>query len=120
MNKITIDQKNNEKWQPLKKMAAFVYLCQFFTFGLAGLPLIIGLAINYIKRAETKGTWLESHFNWQINTAWMTLIGFALFGLTLGTGISIFILFPTLLLLVYRIVIGWKALSSNKPVMEQI
>lgn len=115
-NIILMDEINDGKLKSLKKFAAIVYICQVITFGFAGLPLFIGLAINYIKRAETKGTWLESHFNWQINTAWITLAGLVLFGLTIGTGISIFILSPTILLLIYRIVIGWNALNSNKPV----
>lgn len=42
--------------------------------------------------------------------------GLALSGLTLSAGIGIFILLPTLILLVYRIVIGWMALNSDKPV----
>ena len=113
-----VDETNDGKLKSLKKLAAIVYICQVLTFGLAGLPLFIGLAINYIKRAEAKGTWLESHFNWQINSAWITLVGLVLFGLTIGTGISIFILIPTLLLLIYRIVIGWNALNSNKPIKE--
>jgi len=117
-NNILMDEKNDEKLQSLKKLGAIVYLCQVLTFGLAGLPLFIGMAINYIKRAEARGTWLESHFNWQIKSAWITLVGLALFGLTIGTGISIFILIPTLILLVYRIVIGWNALNSNEAVKE--
>jgi uncharacterized membrane protein len=89
------------------------------TFGFAGLPLLIGLAINFAKRKEAAGTWLESHFDWQVNSVWITLAGLALSGLTLSAGIGIFILLPTLMLLVYRIVIGWMALNSDKPVKAE-
>jgi uncharacterized membrane protein len=35
-----------------------------------GWPSIIAVIINYVKRADARGTWLESHFSWQIRTFW--------------------------------------------------
>jgi uncharacterized membrane protein len=116
MNDISTEQKDAEKLQTLKKVAATVYLCQALTFMLAGLPLLLGVAINFYKRNEVQGTWLESHFNWQIKTVWITLAGFAVSGLTLEMGIGFFILIATVVLLVYRIVIGWYALNDEKSV----
>jgi uncharacterized membrane protein len=110
----------NEELEALKKITALVYLCQIFSFALAGLPLLVGVAINFIKRNQVQGTWLESHFNWQIQTVWITLAGFSLAGLTFETGIGVFILMPTITLLVYRIVIGWNALNSNTPIKQKI
>jgi uncharacterized membrane protein len=118
MNEISTEQKESEKLQTLKKVAATVYLCQALTFMLAGLPLLLGVAINFYKRNEVQGTWLESHFNWQIKTVWITLAGFAVSGLTLEMGVGFFILIATLVLLVYRIVIGWYALNDDKPVNQ--
>src|ERR1700741_5485098 len=37
---------------------------------LTGWPAIIAVIINYVKRGETRGTWLDSHFGWQIRTFW--------------------------------------------------
>jgi uncharacterized membrane protein len=116
MNDISNIEKNAEKLESLKKITAMVYLCQVLAFALAGLPLLAGVIINFIKRNEVQGTWLESHFNWQIQTVWITLAGFALAGLTFGIGIGFFILIPTIVLLVYRIAIGWTALNADKPV----
>lgn len=109
---------DTEKLQSLKRLAATVYLCQVLSFAFAGLPLLVGVVINFMKRNEVQGTWLESHFNWQITTVWITLAGLALAGLTFEMGIGLFILIPTVMLLVYRIVIGWNALNSEKPVKE--
>ncbi|MGZ8163594.1 MAG: DUF4870 family protein [Methylobacter sp.] len=120
MNDISTEQKEIEKLQTLKKLAATVYLCQALTFMFAGLPLLVGVAINFFKRNEVQGTWLESHFNWQIQTTWITLAGFALSGITFGMGIGIFILITTLVWLVYRITIGWYALNDDKPVNNQM
>lgn len=116
MNNLSTTQKDAEKLESLKKLTAVVYLCQVLTFALAGLPLLVGVAINFLNRNEVQGTWLESHFNWQIKTVWIALAGFAVAGLTFETGIGFFILIATLLLLVYRIVIGWSTLTANKPI----
>jgi uncharacterized membrane protein len=42
---------------------------------LFGWPSIIAVIINYVKRSEARGTWLESHFDWQIRTFWFALGG---------------------------------------------
>lgn len=110
------NQQNADQLETLKRLTATVYLCQLLAFGFFGAPLLIGVAINFMKRNNVQGTWLESHFNWQIQTAWVSLAGFALAGLTFEMGIGFFILLPTVLLLVYRIVIGWNALNANRAV----
>lgn len=112
-------QNETAKLQQLKKYAAAVYLCQVLAFAFAGIPILIGLAIIFMKKKDVAGTWLESHFNWQVKTVWVTLAGFALGGLLFGTGIGVFILIPTVVLLVYRIVIGWNALNSDKAVKDE-
>lgn len=119
MNDLANNQQGNDRLQSLRKMTAIVYLCQVLSFVLAGLPLLVGVIINFINRGDVEGTWLESHFNWQIKTVWMTLAGFALAGLTLETGIGFLILIPTIMLLIYRIVVGWNALNAGKPVSEK-
>lgn len=111
-------QDDAEKLGSLKKLAATVYLLQVLAFAFAGLPLLIGVAINFMNHDAVEGTWLQSHFDWQIKTVWMTLAGFALAGLTFEMGIGLFIMIPTVVLLVYRIVIGWNALNADKPVKE--
>ena len=79
----------------LKKIAASVYLCQLLTFILAGFPLLIGVALNFYNKDEAVGTWIESHFDWQIKTALIALTGFAVGG----------ILFEMNFFLVYRMVL---------------
>ncbi len=41
---------------------------------LTGWPSIIAVILNYAKRSEARGTWLESHFRWQIRTFWFGLL----------------------------------------------
>src|SRR3954469_8251571 len=88
---------------------------------LTGWPSIIAVILNYIKRGDVRGTWLESHFRWQIRTFWFGLLWVALCGtfviVTLGVGILIAWL-PLVIVsvwFVYRIVRGWLALRDRRP-----
>ncbi len=111
--------RNKEKLVSLKKLTATVYLCQVLTFFLAGLPLLIGFGINFLNKDDVAGTWLESHFEWQVKTTWLALAGFALAGLTFEIGVGAFILITTVTLMVYRIVVGWNTLNANKSIKEE-
>jgi uncharacterized membrane protein len=48
---------------------------------LFGWPSIVAVIVNYVKRSEARGTWLESHFAWQIRTFWYALLWAAVVGL---------------------------------------
>jgi uncharacterized membrane protein len=87
---------------------------------LIGWPSIIAVILNYVKRSEVRGTWLESHFRWQIRTFWYGLLWVALcmlvVVLTLGIGL-LFVWFPigvVSLWFIYRIVRGWLALREGR------
>jgi uncharacterized membrane protein len=87
---------------------------------LIGWPSIIAVILNYVKRGEVRGTWLESHFRWQIRTFWFGLLWVSLCVLfvifTLGIGILI-VWVPIGIVsiwFVYRIVRGWLALNNNQ------
>ena len=47
---------------------------------LTGWPSIIAVILNYVKRGDVRGTWLESHFRWQIRTFWYGLLWVVLCG----------------------------------------
>ena len=88
---------------------------------LTGWPSIIAVILNYAKRSEVRGTWLESHFRWQIRTFWFGLLWVALCALfivaTLGIGLLIAWL-PLMLVgfwFIYRIVRGWLRLMDHRP-----
>ena len=88
---------------------------------LTGWPSIIAVILNYVKRSDVRGTWLESHFRWQIRTFWFGLLWVALCGLfivgTLGIGILLawLPLGVVSLWFIYRIARGWMALNDRKP-----
>ncbi len=86
---------------------------------LSGWPSIIAVVISYVKRSEACGTFLESHFSWQIRTFWWALLWFAIGGLLIVTLIGAVIGVPLLIIVgiwvIYRIARGWLALLSKKP-----
>ena len=88
---------------------------------LTGWPSILAVILNYAKRSEVRGTWLESHFRWQIRTFWFGLLWVTLCVLfivaTLGIGLLIAWLPLSLvgLWFVYRIARGWLRLLERRP-----
>ena len=88
---------------------------------LFGWPSIIAVILNYVNRGEARGTWLESHFRWQIRTFWFGLLWVVLCGLfivlTLGVGMLIawLPLGVVGLWFIYRIARGWLRLVDRRP-----
>ena len=88
---------------------------------LIGWPSIIAVIMNYIKRGETRGTWLDSHFRWQIRTFWFGALWVGLCGLfivmTFGIGLIVAWLPLGLVSIwfIYRIARGWLALQDGRP-----
>ena len=89
-----------------------------------GWPSIIAVIINYVKRGDARGTWLESHFDWQIRTFWYAaawavlvfLIGLPLTLLIVGFGVWALGFFVLGIWAIYRIATGWIRLRDRQPV----
>jgi uncharacterized membrane protein len=87
-----------------------------------GWPSIIAVVINYVKRGEARGTWLESHFTWQIRTFWFAMLWACVIGVLalllaiILVGIAIWVIGIFLLGIwaVYRIVSGWLRLQNRQ------
>ena len=83
-----------------------------------GVPSIFAVVLNYIYQAGARGSYVESHFRWQIRTFWfaaawvvaawflfITLIGIPLaFGVWIATGLWV----------IYRVARGWLTLQDRK------
>ena len=91
---------------------------------LFGWPSIIAVILNYVKRGDARGTWLESHFTWQIRTFWYAVlwaivlagVNFVLMFLLIG-----FLTWPMSFFVlgvwaVYRIAMGWMRLKDRRAV----
>jgi uncharacterized membrane protein len=86
---------------------------------LTGWPSIIAVIINYVKRGDARGTWLDSHFGWQIRTFWYAVLWVVLAGLLILTFVGIpfawVLLVAVGIWVLYRIIRGWIALVENRP-----
>ena len=88
---------------------------------LIGWPSIIAVILNYVKAGEARGTWLESHFRWQIRTFWfgMLWVGICVLFVVMTLGIGILIAWIPLAIItfwfIYRIARGWMALTDRRP-----
>ena len=89
-----------------------------------GIPSIVAVIMNYARQSDARGTYLESHFTWQIRTFWFAVL-WAL--IVWGLSLPLMLIFVGLLTLpvglvlvgvwvVYRVVRGWLALRDRRPV----
>ena len=91
---------------------------------IGGFPSIIAVIMNYARRSETRGTFLESHFRWQIRTFWFALLWAVIVALVSALLIAVVIGLATWVLgllalgiwAVYRIARGWLRLNDGKPI----
>lgn len=90
-----------------------------------GIPSIAAVIMNYVRRDEARGTWLEGHFSWQLRTFWFAALAFLLIGLfsaplvlLLGLGIITWMLgaFVVGVWILYRMARGWLRLKDGQPV----
>ncbi|MFA9441027.1 DUF4870 family protein [Uliginosibacterium sp. sgz301328] len=84
-----------------------------------GLPSILAVILNYIKRGDVRGTWLDSHFSWQIRTFWFALLWCVVIAILMLTIVGIPVALIGLLVVgvwvVYRIARGWLVLKERRP-----
>jgi uncharacterized membrane protein len=86
---------------------------------LTGWPSIIAVIINYMRRGDVRGTWLDTHFRWQIRTFWFALLWVCvalLLAVTLiGIPFALILAWATGLWVLYRIVRGIMRLMDARP-----
>jgi uncharacterized membrane protein len=89
-----------------------------------GLPSIIAVIMNYARQSDARGTFLESHFRWQIRTFWFALLwAIVIMAVSLPLMLIVVGLFTAWIGFVllgvwvmYRIIRGWLALRDHRPV----
>jgi len=86
-----------------------------------GIPSIIAVIMNYIYRASARGTFLESHFHWQIRTFWFALLWIVIAGMLfvtlIGIPIAWIICIGAGIWVFYRVAAGWLTLQDRKPMV---
>lgn len=105
----TKDEENLKKYNFITYV---LYLLGFFV-GITGLIAII---MNYVKRDAMRGTWLESHVQWQISTFWWSVLGYVIGALSVVILIGYLIIFAVMIWQIYRLVVGMNKLNVNQAI----
>lgn len=103
-----------EKARDLTQIVYFLYAASI----IIGVTAIVAVIINHLKRDEVAGTWLESHFRWQMRTFWFALMWGAIGMLTWIIGIGIVIWIAAGIWAIYRIVKGMLNFYDGKPMYQ--
>ena len=86
---------------------------------VGSVPSIVAVILNYLKQRDARGTWLESHYRWQIRTFWFAIgwvaLAFVLIVTLIGIPFAVVILIGVSIWLVYRVVRGWLRLRDGLP-----
>ena len=95
------------------------YIVTAFVFGV---PSIVALIMNYARRDLIRGTWLESHFRWQMRTFWIAFIAYFVIRIAIWPFALVGMAAPFLWLgygllgawAIYRVARGWLALKEGR------
>jgi uncharacterized membrane protein len=83
-----------------------------------GWPSIIAVIINYVTRSNVNGTWLESHWRWQLRTFWFAALWLFVAGLLaitfIGIPAAILVIVFTGIWVLYRVIRGWLVLLDKR------
>ena len=89
---------------------------------LFGVPSILAVILNYVRRSDVRGSYLESHFRWQIRTFWFAFL-WAAFGGVLAVTILLipvaFVIWGVLAAwVIYRVARGWLNLREARAMPD--
>lgn len=140
MNNTMGDNMNDNKRSSLVTYNHITYLLYVLSYFTAGLLWVVPIFMNYAKRRDADGTWLATHFDWQIKTFWYSIVWFVVgvsiitfalggfgvsmmadsgniaIGSVLLASVGFIIMGVTFIWHLYRIVRGWIALTDGRPV----
>jgi uncharacterized membrane protein len=100
-----------------KTLTMVIYALYAASFLLV-ITAIVAIVINYVKKGDVTGTFLESHFRWQIRTFWFGLLWGVLGAIASLVIVGWFVLVANVVWIIYRIVKGWLLLNDNRPMYE--
>ena len=116
---MTTDVSRLEDLRRLKNITMVIYVLQAVSF-LFIFTFVIAVMINYIKQDDVRGTWLASHFRWQIRTFWFSLPWFLLGVLTYVFIIGWIIIGVVSLWVIYRLLKGGLNLYDGKSMYASV
>ena len=109
-----MDTPTDDKLASLKTLSTVIYALYALSL-FSGVTAIVAIVLNYIKLDDARGTWLESHFSWQIRTFWWSVVWCVLGALTWIILVGWVVLGVAFVWFIYRIAKGWLNLNDGKP-----
>ena len=103
-----------EKIKSLKTITTVIYALNALSL-FVGISSIVAIIMNYVKLSDTRGTWLESHFRWQMRTFWYGILWAVVSFVLMFVMVGYVLLVAVGIWYIYRIVKGWLRLADNKP-----
>ena len=83
-----------------------------------GWPSIIAVIINYVTREQVRGSWLDSHWRWQLRSFWFAALWLSVAGLLaftlIGIPAALLVIVVTGLWVLYRVIRGWLVLLDRR------
>ena len=91
---------------------------------LFGWPSLLGVILNYATRSSVAGTWLESHYDWQIRTFWWAALWSVLIAVVSAPLVLVLVGFATWMVgfallglwAIVRITRGWWRLHNSEAI----
>lgn len=109
-----VDSNNGGKGSDsLKTVATVVYVLQAIAY-FVGITAVVGVIIAHIKIGDARGTWVESHFRWQIRTFWYSVLWGIVGAILVAVLIGYLVLLGVLVWNIYRVAKGWLRLVDGK------
>jgi uncharacterized membrane protein len=105
---------SEEKLASAKTLTTVIYALYAASL-IVGVTAIVAIVMNYVKKDDVAGTWIESHFRWQIRTFWFGLLWLIIGTITYVVLIGWVVLPVAYIWFIYRVVKGWLNLNDNKP-----
>ena len=115
---IDLTPASDEKIASLKTLSTVIYALYAVSLFI-GVTAIVAIVLNYIKREDAQGTWLESHFTWQIRTFWWGLLWLVVGAITWVILLGWLVWGVACIWFIYRIAKGWLNLNDSKPMPLQ-
>ncbi|WP_018872252.1 hypothetical protein [Thioalkalivibrio sp. ALJ16] len=103
----------DDRVESARKTSLLVYILQASGF-FFGITFIAAVIVNYIKKDEVQGTWLESHFRWQMRTFWFSAMWTVLAAILFIVVIGYFILLANVVWTLYRVIKGLIRLNGQQ------
>lgn len=85
---------------------------------VAGITLVIGVVMAYVKRADAAGTIYAGHFTWLIRTFWISFVAGVASVPMWFIGLGWLVSLVAAAWFIWRVAKGWLRLLDHQPLAD--